>query len=1586
MRILLLCLLFLTPFAASAQTSESDRGFIQGILEDALSAPGREVRLEGFAGALSSRATIETITVTDPEGAWFTAKGVGLVWNRSALLRGRVEIEEISVEEIALPRKPLPAESDLPTPEASGSVFALPELPVSVQIDEMRIDRAILGEALFGEAAEMSFGGTAQLAGGAGETKLEVKRLDREGSFSVDAAFDNASRELKLDLSLTEPENGIAANLLDLPGKPSVALSVKGDDPISDFTADILLATAGEERLSGQVRLSSTEDGAAGFDADLSGDIAPVFAPQFSEFLGRDVALVASGQRRSDGAMSLDALRIEAAAMTIAGEARIAADGWPETFTLDAEITPPEGDTVILPLPGDLTSVSGVSLKARFDAAAGDVWSLNGSARGYQQASLKIERLAFDGTGSIKRDARSVTGGLSVNAEGIAPADAALARAIGQQLRGALNFGWAAEAPLRLRDIALTGADYGLTGSMVISGLQGEDPLTVAPDLELSAQSLARFADLAGVALTGAADLAITGRIQPLTGVTELVLDGGTTDLGTGIPQLDPLLEGAGILRLGVTRDETGLRADPLTVRTNHASITGKANLRTGTSSAEITAQVPDLSRAVPGLDGAAEITAKLAQDGDTWSIEADAALPGETTAIYRGAVSGDGKTRLVISGQAAAVVQRLAAYSALAGRELSGAANLTFEGEADILAKSFDLSTEGSLRDPRFGVPQAEALLPGLTKFDLSAEGAIGSVITIRNAVIDGEAINATVTGGFGPETGDLAFDLTIDDLGRALPDLSGPATLTGTAVRQDAVWQIDTEAQLPGGTGASYSGTISGDGETSLLITGHAEARVTELAAFSEIAGRDLAGAASVVIDGRGDLVAKSFDVEASGSLRNPRFGVPVAEGLLRGTTEFDLSAVGAVGQEITIRRAVIDGDQLQADLDGSFGPQSGDLTYRVSVINLGVVLPDLPGPASVTGTASRRDAVWQVNADARLPGDTGASFDGTITGDGQSELRAAGRLEARIARLAAFSPLAGRQLGGALALTAQGSVDALAGSFDIDANGTVTSPVFGVPVIEPLLRGTSRFDVSVARNASGAISFRNVVFDGAALDVRLTGGFGAGSTSLTYRVAVANLGLLVEDLPGPATLTGTADQQGSNWRIDASGTGPGGITVAARGRVAQDFSRLDISTEGRVPLALVNRRLQGQALSGFVSFNLAVNGPPALSSVSGRLSTADARLALPAQGLSLDGITGQADLAGARAQLALTGNISSGGQLRLTGPIALEPPFTADLTADLVNVLLSDADLYEARLGGRVTLTGPLTGGARIGGVIDIATAELRIPDIGPSYSALDGLRHVNPPAEVRQTLRFAGLEPVPSGQRNTGPSYPLDLLVRAPNQVFVRGRGLDAELGGSLRLTGSTNDIVPIGSFSLIRGRLDLLGNRLTLTQGDVQIRGSFDPVVSFAATTQVEDVDVTLRLDGLASEPDLTVTSSPELPEEEALSLLLFGRDVTSISAFQAVQLAAAIRTLSGQGGLGLTGTLREGLGVDDLDIATDAEGNTEASVGKYISERVYTDVTVSSDGTSEINLNLDLTDTVTVRGRLGSDGDTGLGIFYERDY
>jgi translocation and assembly module TamB len=78
--------------------------------------------------------------------------------------------------------------------------------------------------------------------------------------------------------------------------------------------------------------------------------------------------------------------------------------------------------------------------------------------------------------------------------------------------------------------------------------------------------------------------------------------------------------------------------------------------------------------------------------------------------------------------------------------------------------------------------------------------------------------------------------------------------------------------------------------------------------------------------------------------------------------------------------------------------------------------------------------------------------------------------------------------------------------------------------------------------------------------------------------------------------------------------------------------------------------------------------------------------------------------------------------------------------------------------------------------------------------------------------------------------------------------------------------------------------------------------------------------------------------------------------------------------------------LRKSFGLDDLDLATADDGTTALKAGKYISENIYTEVEIDQTGTSKINLNLDLRPGITVKGRVGADGETGVGVFIEKDY
>ena len=110
--------------AEISQQESDDRGFLTRLLERNLSSAGREVVIDGFQGALSSRATFDRITIADADGVWLTLNDGAIQWNRSALLRGRIEIAEMSAGEILLPR--LPVSEAAPTAEARDFEFALP--------------------------------------------------------------------------------------------------------------------------------------------------------------------------------------------------------------------------------------------------------------------------------------------------------------------------------------------------------------------------------------------------------------------------------------------------------------------------------------------------------------------------------------------------------------------------------------------------------------------------------------------------------------------------------------------------------------------------------------------------------------------------------------------------------------------------------------------------------------------------------------------------------------------------------------------------------------------------------------------------------------------------------------------------------------------------------------------------------------------------------------------------------------------------------------------------------------------------------------------------------------------------------------------------------------------------------------------------------------------------------------------------------------------------------------------------------------------------------------------------------------------
>lgn len=536
-----------------------------------------------------------------------------------------------------------------------------------------------------------------------------------------------------------------------------------------------------------------------------------------------------------------------------------------------------------------------------------------------------------------------------------------------------------------------------------------------------------------------------------------------------------------------------------------------------------------------------------------------------------------------------------------------------------------------------------------------------------------------------------------------------------------------------------------------------------------------------------------------------------------------------------------------------------------------------------------------------------------------------------------------------------------------------------------VDKLLTGDSRIAADLDLQA-GKLRINRASLSNPEVTAEVTGQADGSQQMLDVKAQMRNLGVLLPEFPGALKFSGSVARTASDIRLDLAGKGPGGIDAVVKGTIAAD--RADLEIRGRAQAALANAFITPRGVSGDVGFDLRLKGPLTVSSLAGRVTLERARLSDPALAFGFSGISARADLTRGQANIAATLPLTTEGKIAVAGSVGLAEPFRAALGLAVQGVTLRDPDLYEAKMRGELKLTGPLLGQPLLAGRIDIDDAELRVPSTGFGGAAgLPELHHAHEPADVRATRGRAGLlADATASARAGGGDLALDILVSAPDRVFVRGRGLDLELGGEVRLKGNLSDVRPAGAFELIRGRIEILGKRFELDEALLQLEGDLVPFLRVQASTESDGIIASVLVEGRADDPEVEFTSIPELPAEEVLAQLLFGQGLENISALQALRLAGAVATLAGKGGGGLVAKLRQGFGLDDLDVKTTSQGEAELTAGKYIGKNLYTEVTVDQDGKSEIHLNLDLNDSVTVRGSAASDGNTGIGVFLEKDY
>jgi translocation and assembly module TamB len=299
------------------------------------------------------------------------------------------------------------------------------------------------------------------------------------------------------------------------------------------------------------------------------------------------------------------------------------------------------------------------------------------------------------------------------------------------------------------------------------------------------------------------------------------------------------------------------------------------------------------------------------------------------------------------------------------------------------------------------------------------------------------------------------------------------------------------------------------------------------------------------------------------------------------------------------------------------------------------------------------------------------------------------------------------------------------------------------------------------------------------------------------------------------------------------------------------------------------------------------------------------------------------------------------SGGGQLSLTGFVN----FAAG--TPLVYHLEGQAQNVRVRYANSISVT---------------ANSDLRLSGTSTS-SILSGSLSVTrvvftPNADVGNLLAAAGATASASGdQGDFLNGLHLDIAVEsAPNLQVSTNLSRDVEAEIQLRLRGTPDHPILLGSITANQGDLRVFGTRYTLNRGEVNFVNTVraEPVIDLDLETQTRGVTVDITISGTPSKLNFNYRSDPPLQPRDIIALLTVGRapGVGTTSNAQGGSdisaLSSGVNSVLGQAISPVSGRLSRLFGITNIRIDPFVQGITNTPQARLsVEQQISRDVTVT---------------------------------------
>jgi translocation and assembly module TamB len=868
--------------------------------------------------------------------------------------------------------------------------------------------------------------------------------------------------------------------------------------------------------------------------------------------------------------------------------------------------------------------------------------------------------------------------------------------------------------------------------------------------------------------------------------------------------------------------------------------------------------------------------------------------------------------------------------------------------------------------RGDRFaiGYPELDRLLGGKPQLKVQAN-LQGRRLAVGSATLNGAALNASTAGVLAADGG-LTFklDWSADGPFHAGPvevagKVKGSGAVTGTlgAPRADLAADL-AEIDIPrlplkeGHLTLSFLRKPDGSSGVAALTATSAfgPARVRSDFRFPE-GGVDLTG-----------LSVDAGGLKASGSL-SLRSRAPSAANLEVAVTPGAFLDAGRVAGTVRIAEAP-GGPKAGLNLTAEDVRLPGStVVVRAGKVTADGPLDRLPYVAQATGASD--GGAWGLNGRGVFS-DAKPGYAATFDGQGRLGGRELRTTETALVRFG--GPERSARL--KLATSDGGRID-LDGRLS-DAGADVRAQVTALTL------GLVNEDLAGRTDATLTLQGRGGRLDGT-LEAKLAGARGRGTPAASGidgvvrgRLTAGALALEMtaanaQGLSANASVVLPAEATAAPFRVAVVRTKPLSGKFAAQGEVRPLW---DLLVGGE------------RSLAGKVIAQGTLGGTLANPNANGQIAVESGRFDDGATGLSLRNVALKADFAREEVNVTQASGVDGhGGSVSGAGRISLAREGASSFRLDLKGFRLIDNDQATASATGRATIDRAADGKGRLSGALTIDRADVaaRLPT--PSgVVAMDVV-------EKNRPLDLPGGLPPPAAH---GDGWALDVTLKASRGVYLKGHGLDTELSLDAHVGGVTAHPTLSGTARVVRGDYDFAGKRFTFEPTSVVYLSTRADGVRLDLTASRDDPSLTaqVRIRGTAARPEISLTSTPSLPNDEVLSQVLFGRTASQLSPLEAAQLASALSGLASGGGFDVIGNLRTFAGLDRLALGGGdaASGAASISGGKYLTENVYLELTGGGRDGGAAQVEWRVKRNLSIVSRVGGQGAGRLAIRWRRDY